>query len=464
MRRAIDIDAILAPVPGENPAGEDLRYAPTYEQIKEARRADDLLDRGDWQRETKRADWDKVVTTTLDALTKKTKDLQIAAWLTEALTITEGFEGLAVGLIVINGFLTNFWDHVYPAIEDGDLDFRAAPIEFMNEKLGVCTKDVPLTEAGVTAGYSWLKWQESREVGSEADARDDARRSARQEMIADGKLTAEEFDIAVDKSSRAFYESIFADLSACVEEFKQFDAIVDEKFGKNAPRLAEFRESLEVCERLITKIVKEKSEKEPSTEPGSEPQPAGGYFSRLFRRQREPAAEPDARQAVETVAPELVEAAREEFPASAVPGQVAVPPLPVFSFSDSGSLEAARWEEALQTFQTSGVKKALEQLFAAACSAPSIRDRNRYRLLMAKLCLKAGRADLAGPIIEELHALIEELHLERWESPMWIAEVLDTLYQCLTKGEAADSDMTRARDLFQKLCTTDVTKAMIYRL
>jgi type VI secretion system protein ImpA len=150
-------------------------------------------------------------------------------------------------------------------------------------------------------------------------------------------------------------------------------------------------------------------------------------------------------------------------PSSAASGATMIPPLPVHSNSDSGSLEALRWDEAVAVLGQSGIKKALEQLFAAASSAPSIRERNRYRLLMAKICLKADRPDLAKPIVEELHALIEELHLERWESPVWVAEVLDTLYQCLTKGDSPDDDMPRARELFQRLCTTDVTKAMFYR-
>ena len=80
----ISIDTLLAPIPGENPAGEDLRYTTIYEEIKEARRSDDVLDRGAWKHDIKTSDWQKVVTIAVDALTKKTKDLQIAAWLTEA--------------------------------------------------------------------------------------------------------------------------------------------------------------------------------------------------------------------------------------------------------------------------------------------------------------------------------------------------------------------------------------------
>jgi type VI secretion system protein ImpA len=131
--------------------------------------------------------------------------------------------------------------------------------------------------------------------------------------------------------------------------------------------------------------------------------------------------------------------------------------------SDSESQEKAIWVSALKILKAGGIKKALGQLLTASSAAPSVRERHRYRLLMAKLCLKAGRPELARPIVEELYASINELNLERWESPLWIAEVLDALYQCLTAGQPTDDDTQRARELFQKLCTLDATKAMIYR-
>ena len=111
--------------------------------------------------------------------------------------------------------------------------------------------------------------------------------------------------------------------------------------------------------------------------------------------------------------------------------------------------------------KASGINAGLQQLMVASSTAPSVRQRNRYRLLMARLCLEADRPDLALPILEELYALIEEINLERWEAPNWIAEVLEALYKCLTAGRASD-DPSRAETLFRKMCTLDVTKAMIY--
>ena len=96
-----DLDLLLAPFPGENPAGEELRYRPVYDEIKEARRADDALDRGDWQHQLKVSDWDRVIQLSVQALSEKSKDLQIAAWLAEALVKTRGFAGLIEGLKLI---------------------------------------------------------------------------------------------------------------------------------------------------------------------------------------------------------------------------------------------------------------------------------------------------------------------------------------------------------------------------
>ncbi len=256
MKVEIDLVSILTPVGGDNPAGEDLRYV-LFDEIAEARRADDAYDRGDWQRDIKSADWETVISLCSDALVNRTKDLQIAAWLTEGLAITEGFEGLLTGLKVIRGFLENFWESVYPEIEDDDLDFRVGRLEFLNTALGMRIKQIPLTDSNARAGYSWLQWDESRRVGYEGDA---AKAESRAELVAEGKTTAEDFDAAVAASSRAYYESLAADVTKCNEEFATLERLSDEKFGNEAPRLAELRKSLEDCIQLVSKILKEKRE------------------------------------------------------------------------------------------------------------------------------------------------------------------------------------------------------------
>ena len=78
-------DDLLNPIPGENPSGANLRYERVYDQIKEARTEDDeSIPTGAWQRTVKKADFVLVIKLAGEALATKSKDLQLAAWLTEA--------------------------------------------------------------------------------------------------------------------------------------------------------------------------------------------------------------------------------------------------------------------------------------------------------------------------------------------------------------------------------------------
>ena len=446
VKALLDVNTILMPIPGANPAGENLRYTPVYDAIKEARRADDPLNRGEWQREIKTSDWNAVIAMAGDALTHNTKDLQIAAWLTEALTCISGFEGLAAGLSIITGLLRHFWENLFPEKIENDLEFRSGPIEFLNEKLPIIIRQTPLTDSKLTPGYSWLSWQESRRVGYEKDIHnqlgdvDEAKKKTRDELIAEGKPTAEDFDSAVVRSSIVFFETLADHLAACRREFEIIDGLLDEKFGREAPRVAELRVALEETDQLVRRILKEKGGREPA---------AG--------RAPETPSSPSELEATQPVGAEINHSLPSETPSRRSSALLNVPHSPAADES-----EQELWAIALETLKASGIDQALGQLFSASYRAPSAREKNRYRLLMAKICLKAGRADMARPIVEELYAIIEELHLERWESPVWIGEVIECLYLCLA-AETNAEDAAKARALLQKLCTTDVTKAMLYK-
>ena len=98
-------EGLLNPIPGENPSGQSLRYDPVYDKIREGRRADEELQlseeaskRDVWGHALKKADFLQVIKLSTEALSKRTKDLQIAAWLTEALLVQERIPGLTQGL------------------------------------------------------------------------------------------------------------------------------------------------------------------------------------------------------------------------------------------------------------------------------------------------------------------------------------------------------------------------------
>lgn len=248
-------DDILAPIAGNNPSGESLEYAPVYDQIKEARREDDDAPQGEWQRARKTADWKLVIQLAGDALATKSKDLQLAAWLTEALLKRESFGGLRSGLELSKALIENFWDTLYPLIEDGDMDYRAAPLEWIGTRLNESIKHAPLTKSG----YSFFKYQESRLVGSEDDTTDNpVKAEARQTAIEEGKLTVEAFDKAYKETSKDFYQKAVEQLDATLEAIRALAAITDEKFGNYAPSFVKLRETVEEVRHIANNLYQQK--------------------------------------------------------------------------------------------------------------------------------------------------------------------------------------------------------------
>lgn len=254
----LDFATLLEPIAGENPAGESLRYDGVYDSIQEARRAEEDLPMGEWQRDVKAADWRAAINLSTEVTANKTKDLQIGVWFVEALVKRHGFAGLRDGLRLLRELQDKFWDGLYPEIEDGDLEFRAGPLNWLNEKLPPSIRQIPVTESD--ALYGWHHWDESRMVDNLGRQNPDAMQAA----IAEGKITGEQFDKAVGDTPRAFYETLFEDISQSKDQLSQLEKMTDEKFGPSAPSLIKVRSAIDECHQLIGSIVKKKREQDPN--------------------------------------------------------------------------------------------------------------------------------------------------------------------------------------------------------
>jgi type VI secretion system protein ImpA len=251
---------ILDPIPGDNPSGPSLRYAPVYDKIKEARREDDDAAQGEWKRERKVADWSTVIKTASEVIATKSKDLQLAAWLTEALLKTQGVAGLKEGLDLLKGLTENFWDTVYPEIEDGDLEMRAGPLEWVGNRLERPVKDAPLTRAG----YSWFQYKDSRKVPTEADVEENpAKLETREALVAEGKLTQEEFEKSFEGSPKAYYVALSASFEGALESLQALDDVCTEKFTDFAPSFSSLRSALEEVQLQVRSFLNKKREREP---------------------------------------------------------------------------------------------------------------------------------------------------------------------------------------------------------
>jgi type VI secretion system protein ImpA len=268
----VDLELLLQPISEDSPSGQSLRYSGLYDEIREARRADEKLEQGDWQTELKVADYRKVIDLALPALSSETKDLQISVWLGESLTKIHGFVGLRDSLRLITGLQARFWDTLHPEIDDGDMESRANAIAWYDTQLSLAVKTVPFTGF---AGYSYLDWEDSKtfdipEAGldalPEADRlrfKDLATRAERERRV-----TAELWRKEKTQTRRAPMEEINFVVEECWAAFSDLNKVIEEKFDRNQmPGLNSFKKSLEDVHGQIKQLLEEKRSEEPDPEP-----------------------------------------------------------------------------------------------------------------------------------------------------------------------------------------------------
>lgn len=265
----LDITELLQPIPGDAPGGVSLRYEPIYDQIRRARTEEEDLPAGEWQRERKTADYVAVIKLSREALTTRSKDLQIAAWLTEALLKREGFAGLREGVDLIRGMLETFWDDLYPELEDDDLELRAAPLAWVGEYLDRAVRLVPIT----TEGHTIADYRDSRLVGYETDATTYEAKDQRNAAIAAGRLTAEEVDAAFSSTSKSWYKQLVADIDATLESVPALERVSDEKFGRDAPRFSPLVDAIREVRQVAVQLLERKLETDPDPVQVEEPPP-----------------------------------------------------------------------------------------------------------------------------------------------------------------------------------------------
>jgi type VI secretion system protein ImpA len=178
----VDLETLLAPVPGDDPCGLSLRYEGTYDRIREARREDDpTLPLGEWETKLKIADFATVDRLCQDAL-KKSKDLQIAAWLAEAWLRRFRLRGLVHGLSLVAALVERYWQGLHPELgDDADPEARVALFEWMDDFYSTRVRRMPLAEGNDASPFSLLDWELG---GREEPADDDAPRPTRESLLA----------------------------------------------------------------------------------------------------------------------------------------------------------------------------------------------------------------------------------------------------------------------------------------
>jgi type VI secretion system protein VasJ len=125
-------------IQGESPCGINAKYEPSFEALEAELAKQESLS-------SDTVDWKEVKALATDLLQNTTKDYLVASYLTHALTITEGYTGLLVGVKILESFTENFWQASFPPAKR--LRARKTAIEWLVEKTSHYIEISPPTNA-----------------------------------------------------------------------------------------------------------------------------------------------------------------------------------------------------------------------------------------------------------------------------------------------------------------------------
>lgn len=244
-----DIEALLKPISDVSPSGEDLLFSVEFDAIAEARRADDpSLDQGEWVTDLKEANWAFVDDRTTHLLATRTKDIRLAAWLTEAWAKRHGFAGLRDGYTLLAGLCERYWDTLNPVSEDGDIQQRVGNIAWLLSRSTQLMRELPLTQVD-GAKFGMADWEVAGHIANAIK-----RNPQEADELSRGKITIDRFDAARQQTSPAFYADLNEQVSACARALAAFEQAVGDKLGDEAPSFVSVRNGLKAIAELAERF------------------------------------------------------------------------------------------------------------------------------------------------------------------------------------------------------------------
>lgn len=264
----------ILPISSDQPVGDNLFYDPVYDQIKEARREDDpTLSQGVWQREFKKSDWQLVESLCTDALTQKTKDLQIAGWLTEAWIMTNHLNGFQEGVNLIQSLCEAFWEQIHPEIKEDDKERRLHFFEWLDSTFSLRLSTIPFIEDSLgTTQLSLSDWMLANRLDNVVKRAPEPQKVIRK-AVQNNEMTLERINQALGGCSFDLLNALNLSLTQSLALYESFKKSLDTLLEDNSrPAMNATVETLREMQRftkagLDNHPASSPSEKEEETAP-----------------------------------------------------------------------------------------------------------------------------------------------------------------------------------------------------
>lgn len=253
----LDLDAILEPISEEQPCGKNLRddssHASVYYKIKslrnEARALERRRMRGEKDAPPAETCWRALINLTIDTLTKDTKDLELCAYLIEALIREHDFPGLHDGFLLARELCERFWDTVYPLPDEAGFETRVVYLAGLNgvDSEGTLIRPIlmcPLTAGESVTPCSTAAYQRSQQFESLSE-------DEQRQRIEEGVLSPDMVETAVKETPDNFLTAQREHIQTCIDEYGRLTAFLDENCGEHAPHSSALQTALTTCAETL---------------------------------------------------------------------------------------------------------------------------------------------------------------------------------------------------------------------
>ena len=245
-----DLEALLAPIPGDAPQGIDIRedYSATspYNRLRDARSqardAERMSDAGDADARDPGPLWRTVRELAMRTLAETAKDLEVAAWMTESLVRSYGLAGLTAGARVMAGLAEQYWEGVFPLPDDYGMETRVSPVTGLNGRDGNGSLIQPLYMTELFnrpdgSPIALYKYKQSEQLSSL-----DAER--RQQRIEAGAIPFDDVEREARAAGGAHFAKLLSAARAAHDAWQAMAAVLDEKAGADGPSTTAVRDLL----------------------------------------------------------------------------------------------------------------------------------------------------------------------------------------------------------------------------
>jgi type VI secretion system protein ImpA len=208
-----------------------------------------------------KADWGPILKEGPKTIAEKSKDIEITAWMIEALVRQNGFAGLRDGFRLARQLAEQFWDQLHPIPNEDGMIHRVAALSGLNGVDGEGALMWPISRVALTSGtsvgpYTKADYKQASDLEGITDP------DKRSQRISRGAVSMEMFEKSASETPAQFFTELWDDLNQCIDEFEKLGAILDERCGTGsdgmpaAPPSSAIRTALSECQDIVRAVAK----------------------------------------------------------------------------------------------------------------------------------------------------------------------------------------------------------------